>query len=122
VFSKIRLGIVLGLLVVGSLAEADIIDGEDFVDPTKPLFYVDNSNIGVVEQIFRTVVPASYDISFIRAGGESSTAVINNVRVSVGDIIGGAEVLLIDREGVLLLIDDEERRINMYENRIKSTQ
>lgn len=121
-FSKIRLGIVLGLLVVGSLAEADIIDGEDFVDPTKPLFYVDNSNIGVVEQIFRTVVPASYDISFIRAGGESSTAVINNVRVSVGDIIGGAEVLLIDREGVLLLIDDEERRINMYENRIKSTQ
>lgn len=110
------------LLSFASLARADLIDGEDFIDPTQPLFYVANSDIDVVDEIFRTVVPASYDISFIRAGGDSSTAVINNVRVSIGDIIGGAEVLLIDREGVTLLIDDEERRINMYESRIKSTQ
>lgn len=121
-FSKARIAVIIGLLAFASLARAELIDGEDFVDPTKPLFYVDSSGDGVVDQIFRTVVPASYDISFIRAGGESSTAVINNIRVSVGDIIGGAEVLLIDREGVTLLIDDEERRISMYANRIKSTQ
>ncbi|MFT7472140.1 MAG: hypothetical protein ACI8XU_002037 [Kiritimatiellia bacterium] len=110
------------LLAVASLARADLIDGEDFIDPTRPLFYVANSDVGAVDQIFRTVVPASYDISFIKAGGDSSTAVINNVRVGIGDIIGGAEVLLIDREGVTLLIDDEERRISMYESRIKSSQ
>lgn len=121
-FRKIRIGMAIGLVTVASLARAELIDGEDFVDPTRPLFYVDNSDVGVVDQIFRTVVPASYDISFIRAGGDSSTAVINNVRVAVGDIIGGAEVILIDRDGVTLLIDDEERRINMYESRIKSTQ
>ena len=112
----------MGLIVSASFARADLIDGEDFIDPTKPLFYVDNSDVGVADEIFRTVVPPSYDISFIRAGSDYSTAVINNVRVAVGDIIGGAEVLIIDRGGVTLLIDDEERRINMYENRIKSTQ
>ncbi|MFT4816521.1 MAG: hypothetical protein ACI80L_001546 [Pseudohongiellaceae bacterium] len=121
-FRKVPAGVIIVLLSFASLARADLIDGEDFIDPTQPLFYVANSDIDVVDEIFRTVVPASYDISFIRAGGDSSTAVINNVRVSIGDIIGGAEVLLIDREGVTLLIDDEERRINMYESRIKSTQ
>ena len=113
---------VIGILAVASIARADLIDGEDFVDPTRPLFYVETRSDDVVDQIFRTVAPASYDISFIRAGGESSFAVINSVRVSIGDIIGGAEVLTIDREGVILLIEDEERRINMYENTIKSTQ
>lgn len=117
-----RVAAIIGLLALASLARADFIDGEDFIDPTRPLFYVDTSGDDVVDQIFRTVVPASYDISFIRAGGDSSVAVINNVRVAVGDIIGGAEVLLIEREGVTLLIDDEERKINMYANKIKSTQ
>ena len=108
------------LLIPAVSTAAEMIDGEAFSDPTVPLFYVENQNIDVVDQIFRTVVPASYDISFIRAGGEASVAVINNVRVAVGDIIGGAEVLVINREGVTLLIDGEERVINMYGNTLKS--
>ena len=105
-----------------SIAKAELIDGEDFADPTMPLFYIATNVDDEVDQIFRTVVPASYDISFIRAGGDSSFAVINSVRVSEGDVIGGARVVAIDRAGVTLFIDNEERRINMYGNSVKSTQ
>lgn len=121
-FRKMRIGLALGLLGIVSLAEAEVIDGEDFVDPTRPLFYVEPSGNDVVDEIFRTVVPASYDISFIRAGGEASFAVINGVRVVIGDVVGGAEVVSIDREGVILRIDGEERVISMYESNIKSTR
>ncbi len=110
---------VLGL---ASIAKAEEIDGEEFADPTMPLFYIETSFNDEVDQIFRTVVPASYDISFIRAGGDSAFAVINSVRVSEGDVIGGARVVAIDRAGVTLFIDNMERRINMYSNRVKSTQ
>ena len=110
------------MLSLAPIARAELIDGEDFVDPTMPLFYIESSVDDEVDQLFRTVVPASYDISFIRAGGDSSFAVINSVRVSEGDVIGGARVVAIDRAGVTLFIDNEERRINMYESTVKSTQ
>lgn len=122
-YRKAILTIVIAVFGLVNSYSAEIIDGENFIDPTKPLFYVETTNDGVVDEIFRTVVPPSYDISFIRAGNEdTSVAVINSVRVKIGDIVGGAEVLQIDREGVILLIDNEEQRINMYANSIKSTQ
>ncbi len=111
------------LIALGAVtqASADVIDGEELVDPTKPLFYDSRRGDETVSELLRTVVPASFDISFIRAGSVDSVAVINNLRVSVGDVIGGAQVVAIDRGGVTLLIDDEERRISMYDSNIKST-
>ncbi|MEX0965253.1 MAG: hypothetical protein WDZ52_14565 [Pseudohongiellaceae bacterium] len=115
--------IAMGLFIAtigASAAFAEVIDGEELVDPTRPVSIEDIDDSALVE-IIRNVVPASFDLSFIRAGSNSPMAVINQQRVSIGDIIGGAEVKAIDREGVTLQIGDRERRISLYDVSVKTT-
>ncbi len=100
---------------------ADVIDGEELVDPTRPFTLSNVSDSSLVQELIRNVVPASYDLSFIRAGSSTPLAVINQQRVTIGDIIGGAEVTAIDRSGVTLLIGEEERRISLYGVSVKTT-
>jgi hypothetical protein len=121
VLKKIAFTSVLFLLLGSAQAMADIIDGEEFVDPTRPFSIVDADDSSLVQDLIRTVIPASYDVSFIRASSSSPMAVINQQRVTIGDVIGGAEVLEIDRNGVTLLVGEEERRISLYDTNIKAT-
>lgn len=110
-------------LLAAAQSSAEIIDGEEFVDPTRPLLMsaprgnVDSS----VSDMIRNVVPASYDVSFVRASSSSPIAVINDQRVTIGDQIGGATVVAIDRGGVTLSINDQERRISVFATNIKSS-
>ena len=114
-----KLILAAGLILV-SHSNAELIDGEELVDPTRPFFFSEsNPDEGMVELI-RTVVPASFDISFIRASDTSPMAVINDQRVTIGDVIGGAQVVAIDRSGVTLLINDQERRISLYSTDVKA--
>lgn len=116
-FSKIVVGLSMVFTVIAS---ADVIDGEDLVDPTRPFFANVGSDNSSILDLVRTVVPASYDLTFIRAGSSSPIAVINNQQVTIGDVIGGAVVLGIDRSSVTLLINDAERRISLYGTNIKA--
>lgn len=102
------------------MASAELIDGEELVDPTRPFLPADIDNSLLVQELIRTVVPASFDLSFIRAGSSSPMAVINQQRVTIGDVIGGAEVIAIDRSSVTLLIDEEERLISLYDVSVKA--
>jgi len=95
-------------------ALAELIDGEEFIDPTRPIFATGNTEDSSLAEMIRTVVPASYDLTFVRAGSSSPIAVINNQQVTIGDMIGGALVVAIERSSVTLLINDEEKRINLY--------
>ena len=100
---------------------ADQIDGEELIDPTRPIFLRAN---GVEETtdvlaMIRNVVPASFDLSFIRAG-RTPIAVINSERVTIGEVIGGATVIAIDRASVTLDVNGNERRISLYDNEIKT--
>lgn len=47
-------------------------------------------------------------------------AVINQQQLTIGDEIGGAEVIDIDRSGVTLRVDNEEQRISLYGVNVKS--
>lgn len=101
-------------------ASAEIIDGEELIDPTRPFMAESlSANDSSVMDMIRNVIPASYDLSFVRMSGETSIAVINNQRVKVGDVIGGAVVMQIDRSGVTLNINNEERRIEIYGTSVK---
>lgn len=107
--------------LITSTAFADVIDGEELVDPTRP-FSINirvQQDTGIADPS-RTVVPSSYDVSFIRASDTSPIAIVNNQRVTLGDMVGGAEVFAIDRNGVTLLINDEEQRITLYRSNVKS--
>ncbi|PCJ22363.1 MAG: hypothetical protein COA96_14740 [SAR86 cluster bacterium] len=119
-FRIINIVLLLSVMFVGTVS-ADVIDGEELVDPTRPFAAIISSNDTGILDLLRTVIPSSYDLSFIRAGGSSSIAVINDQRVTVGDTIGGAEVLAIDYGGVTLLVNNVERRISLYDTIIKST-
>jgi hypothetical protein len=46
--------------------------------------------------------------------------VVNSERVTIGDLVGGAEVIEIDRNSVTLLVNDEETRISIFDTALKS--
>ncbi len=109
------------ILLVTQLARADVIDGEELVDPTRPLFASTENNEEIdLTEIYRNVVPASFEINFIRASSENPIAVINGVQVTLGDIIGGATVAGIGRDTVTLLINGQENEISLYKTSVKS--
>ncbi len=114
------------LLIVGALslgAYGDVIDGEDLMDPTRPLTRpspIDGDDGDDFFERFAEVLPGSFELSFVRASSSSPMAVINDRRVTIGDQIGGAEVVAIDRSGVTLLINEEETRINLYGSSVKA--
>ena len=113
--------LMLGCLV--PVSAADLIDGEELLDPTRPLV---RPTAAVTEDgndfmdRFSNILPTSFELSFVRANGSSPMAIINDRRVTIGDVIAGAEVISIDRNGVTLLIDDEETRISIYGSGVKA--
>ncbi len=119
-FKKLAANIGLLAILHGGFAHADLIDGEELVDPTRPLFVrSDNEEGSDVLAMIRSVVPSSYDVSFIRAGS-SPLAVINSERVSIGDRVGGATVVAINRSSVTLSVNGEEQIVSLYGDGIKS--
>ncbi|MEQ8631150.1 MAG: hypothetical protein RL839_06675 [Gammaproteobacteria bacterium] len=119
-FKKSQIMLLGTLVMVNTVTAADIVDGEEFIDPTRPLFLSgsDGDSGSDVLAIIRNVIPSSYDISFIRAGN-SPVAVINEERVTIGDVVGGATVVAIERSSVTLSLNGEERRISLYGDSIK---
>lgn len=112
--------VVTGLLQAGQVM-AELIDGEELVDPTRP-FYTELSGEPdvFVEEPSGDRVLGSFDVSFVRIGSSSAMAIINSQRVAIGDEIGGATVVAIDRGGVTLMVDEQEQRVNLYPNNIKA--
>lgn len=113
------------ILLAGAaqFATADVIDGENLIDPTRPLFFSrgDTAPAGVdVSGLISNVSASSWDVSFIRASGAVPMAVVNSERVTIGDLVGGAEVIEIDRNSVTLLVNDEETRISIFDTALKS--
>ncbi len=108
---------------VAQFVTADVIDGENLIDPTRPLFFSLSETVpaGVdVSGLISNVSASSWDVSFIRASGARPMAVVNSERVTIGDLIGGAEVIEIDRNSVTLLVNDEETRISIFDTALKS--
>ncbi|MEQ8955006.1 MAG: hypothetical protein RL120_12820 [Gammaproteobacteria bacterium] len=119
-----RLGLT-GLLLAGACAmgaQADVIDGEDLQDPTRPLVRpsaIRTDDDGFLERL-GNILPGSFELSFVRASSSSPMAVINDRQLTIGDVIGGAELIAIDRSGVTLLMNGEETRINLYSSSVKA--
>lgn len=118
------IAVVLTFLLGSTLATAEMIDGEELVDPTVPLaeVLIENAGLGIdISTLYQNVVPENFKLSFIRVSTTNPMAVINNQRVTVGDLIGGATVAKISRSSVTLLIRDEEQVISLYDTSVKRT-
>lgn len=112
---------ILALLSAAPLLRADMIDGEELADPTRPLAVnMVRSGAGEIAGVVSRVPATGFEVTFVRAGSSSPMAVINNQRVTLGDVVGGATVIAIDRSAVTLSIDDEERRVSLFTTNVKS--
>ena len=63
---------------------------------------------------------ATYNVTFVRASATSPVAIINDQRVTLGDQLGEAEVVAIDRSSVTLRIANQERRISIFDTQVKT--
>lgn len=118
---KLKMMIASVLLI--NPAFGDVIDGEDFVDPTRPLLFRDSVNLreqNLATGRQRNGSSPGFNVSFIRADGAVPVAVVNNARVTVGDLVGGAEVVSIARNRVTLLVDGQEQVISIFNPAVKT--
>ncbi|MCP5357093.1 MAG: hypothetical protein H7A06_03000 [Pseudomonadales bacterium] len=112
-------------------AQAEMIDGEDLKDPTRPMgvsasMAAEGNGRGVGSLLAgllggaTDLLSGGYTVSFIRAGGTDPVAMINDQLVRAGDRVGEAEVVSIDRDRVSLRIDGEVREIMGFDSSVKS--
>ncbi|MEX0619787.1 MAG: hypothetical protein WDZ76_11095 [Pseudohongiellaceae bacterium] len=112
--------LVCGFCLFGIGSVAETIDGEEFVDPTRPYGYVAEPGGETATDPVQNSLSGNFSVSFIRAGDGGSMAVVNNNRVVVGDMVGGALVIGIERDAVTLLVNEEERRVGLHGTSVKA--
>jgi len=101
--------------ISGAESSADMKEIEKLRDPTAPLV------MGVAQpqtNLFSLV--SSYRVTSILIRPNLKVAVINSRQVRVGDIIGNAEVVNIDKNSVTLQVAGEEQILELYGRSIKT--
>lgn len=101
-------------------------DGEMLRDPTRP-FAVTGISRGTVgdspgsDRSLPTggLTQSNFSVTFIRDGGASPMAVINEQAVTIGDLIAGATVVAISPDGVTLSVNGLEQVITTFGPTVK---
>ncbi|PCH60670.1 MAG: hypothetical protein COC19_05635 [SAR86 cluster bacterium] len=104
-------GIGLLIALASASVNAEMIDGEELKDPTRPFNAAAQATTSFGAGLPSTVRSVGeYKVSFIRAGDSSPLAIINNQQLSLGDVIGNGTLIAIERDAVTLLINNESRK------------
>jgi hypothetical protein len=104
-------------LMLSMQSLADVIDGEEFRDPTRPLFADPGSaDTDPAMSMIQAVTTTNFNVTFIRASDSNPLAVVNNQRVSVGDTVFGARVEQINRSNVVLSVNGQEQVVSLFES------
>ncbi len=107
----------LSLFAVSAQGQGGLlIDGEAFRDPTRP----PRVNAVQVESVDASV-SRGYEVTFIRAGSDSSAAVINGTLVTVGGTVDGATVQAIHTDSVTLEVEGQLVEINAFRAGFRSS-
>ena len=117
---KVNKFVFVSLLVcmTSQFAMAELVNGEDLIDPTSPLNKVDQSLLNSGAQI--GFARPALRVSSILIRGETKIAVINDQRVEAGDQLGSAKILSVTPAFVSVEIDGEVEDLYLYQNSIKS--
>lgn len=108
---------------VATAAAADVIDGEELIDPTRPLLVeqaVVEEDSGSLMDMFRAAASTEFEVTFVRASSSSPMAIVNDQRVTIGDVISGATVVAIDRNSVTMEVEGLRQEISLYSTSVKS--
>lgn len=117
---------VIALVLPSFNVSAEIFEGEELKDPTRPVGASLSNGIegeGFLADLFgsaTSLLNSNYKVTFIRAGGTTPVAMINERLVKTGDMIGEAEVISIDAQSVSLRINGAIQRVTSYSNTMKT--
>ena len=105
------------LLALAMPVWAELVNGEELIDPTAPFLLELQSDAPAVN-LFATL--GSYEVSSILIRENVRIAVINSRRVREGEFIGNAQVVRIDSASVTLSIGGETRVLELHGAPIKT--
>lgn len=98
-------------------ARAEMVNGEDLIDPTAPLLLQASPTSSLLD-IF--VSSDNYEVTSILIRPSLRIAVINGKRARIGDIVGNAEVVNIENDSVLIRINGEESELRLRDGSVKT--
>lgn len=99
-----RREILTGLVVIALLlAGANAVAQETLRDPTRPYS----------AQVMLEASPARFEVNAIVNSDKRRLAIVNGRRVGIGDEVGGAVVVAIRVDEVVLLFGDEEQTLTL---------
>ena len=87
-------------------------DGDVLQDPTKPQLWNAPAQVNRQQQ-----KDPSFKLNYIVTSGQEKRAMINNQKVTVGDVVSGATVKIINSDSVLLLYKGKHKELRM--NKVK---
>ncbi len=112
------------VLLHGAAVQAEIIDGEELRDPTRPAdATLPRNGQNLLTGLFNNaagLLGSGYTVSFIRAGGSEPVAMINEQLVKAGDMIGDVEVVAIHADSVSLRVNGVVQRVSSFDASVKS--
>lgn len=96
--------------------QGQLIDGEYFRDPTQPAAVTQaaRESLGV-----SAAAATNFTVNFVRSGGSSPMAVINQQRLQIGDRIEGALLTDIRPGSVVLSINGFEQEISVFQQSVR---
>lgn len=113
--------VVTGLMLVTFLsvvpARAELVNGEDLVDPTAPFLLRADRNVPLLNAFTSF---NSYEVSSILIRPNLKIAIVNSQRVRVGERVGNAEIIDIENDRVTISIDGEIRDVMLHQGSVKS--
>lgn len=95
-------------------------DEEVLSDPTAPLNYTAPSAAASGSFFDGLVTVNSYKLNSVLIRAQDRIAIINELRVRVGDSVGKAKVMKIESGSVEIKVDGETRVLQLYENTVKT--
>jgi hypothetical protein len=105
------------LVMLAATARAELVNGEDLIDPTAPFLLRADSNAPLLN-VFATF--NNYEVSSILIRPNLRLAVVNSQRVRVGDSIGNAEIVNIEQDRVTINLEGETRELMLHGGSIKT--
>ena len=114
---KVELLLLVTLVMLAATARAELVNGEDLIDPTAPFLLRADSNSPLLN-VFATF--NNYEVSSILIRPNLRLAVVNSQRVRVGDNIGNAEIVNIEQDRVTINLEGETRELMLHGGSIKT--
>lgn len=102
-----------------SQGEERVIDGEVFRDPMQPVSAYRNSG-AAVDVLPELPNRSDFTVNFVRAGGSSPVAVINNQSLTVGDELSGMRIMEIRAGEVVLAASGQEYVLTTFGSAVRT--